>query len=57
MFQKLWLEGCSSWAAGRLNRDTVEASAMLNANALGKMEVYQSFIDMDYETYVGVMHE
>lgn len=40
------------WAEGCFTRESVEGTAQLNANALGRAEVLSRLIDLEWETLV-----
>ena len=49
-----WLQAAraaeqAAWAAGQFTSDTIEKSAMLNAEAIGRISAFQTVLGVDLE--------
>lgn len=45
-------QGEREWAAGRFQADTIEKTALLNAEAVGKHSALKDLVEMEYEDYL-----
>jgi hypothetical protein len=53
---KLHQETLENWGSGAYTASTIEATAMLNAEALGRLDAIKRLVELDYEGLVGGLH-
>lgn len=57
MIRKLKRQAQEAWSEGKFTYDTIEGTALKQAEVLGAVRVYDGFLTLDHETYMGVMND
>ncbi len=51
LLRQMVADGKDHWAQGAFTAATIEASVMLNAKALGKLEVLEGLAELDFQGF------